>query len=68
MRHLREWFLAVVAGTALILVMFTGIAMIHDIMYPAEDSQVIWICQVDGDGRCGDSKWPSIQPSNLTRW
>lgn len=46
----------------------TPIIVIHDTLYPAEDSQIIWTCATDGDRVCGDGAKVMISVSELFDW
>lgn len=58
---------------AIALAILTGITLsavgIHDAKYPAEDSRVIWLCGIHGNGTCGPNTPPIlIDAGNLFRW
>lgn len=49
------------------LSVFFSIA-IHDTLYSAEDSQIVWTCVSDGDGICGDGPRVSVSLSEVFDW
>lgn len=43
--------------------------VIHDARYPTEDSRVVWICSIHGNGQCGpSSSTVDIDMSKLLDW
>lgn len=56
-------------GAAWILVTLTVVTIVHDVTYPGEDSRVVWLCGIHGDGNCGPHAAPVIvRPDRLLWW
>lgn len=62
MKYTRSYL----AATAMVLMglLFLSVG-IHDSVMP-EDSAIVWVCSIDGNGTCGPNTPPIlIEPSNL---
>lgn len=41
---------------------------VHDAVYRTEDSRVVWVCAIHGDGLCGDAGPVVVRPDRLLWW
>ena len=56
MSSVKRWIAALSLAFGVLVIA----AVVHDWVYPAEDSQIIWLCGQDGRGNCAPGQ-PGIQ-------
>lgn len=63
---LKKWVLGGLIWTLSVVAMTT---VVHDTTYTTEDSRVVWLCGIHGDGNCGPGTSPVIvRPERLLWW
>lgn len=55
MNPISKWTLTAVISLLALPYALIAAALIHDVIRPAEDTQIIWVCEFDGDGNCGSA-------------
>lgn len=63
---LKKW---TVAGLIWTLSTLTVVTVVHDTVHATEDSRIVWLCGIHGDGTCAPQSSPVIvRPDRLLWW